>query len=180
MVLTYTVEVILLLIFLGFLVGIISAIAGIGGGDEFEESFLTIKGKLSKQLPLKILNNLILRYVDIDRAQLELNSKGYGTYNFLNEVEKVFYSWQKAVEKVKIPYVINAFRRGANPVEIYQKIGYNKISAIQHNGITKRLFFNANTEMVLLFLEMNPDISTLEDFKIKYKQGYLRKKDEEH
>ncbi len=147
--------------------------------DKFEEIFLNIRGKLLKQLPLKILNHLILSYVDIDRAQLELNSMGYGTHNFLNEVEKVFYSWQNAFEQVKIPYIIKAFRRGVNPVEIYQEVGYSKISAINHNGITKRLFFGANTEMVLLFLEMNPKISTLEDFEIKYKQGYLRKKEKE-
>jgi len=39
------------------------------------------------------------------------------------------------------------------------------------------LFFGANTEMVLLFLDMNPDISTLEDFEIAYKQGVLGKID---
>ena len=31
--------------------------------------------------------------------------------------------------------------------------------------------------MVLLFLDMNPDISTLEDFEIVYKKGLLGKKD---
>jgi hypothetical protein len=144
---------------------------------EFEEKFLTVKGKLLKQLPLTILNNLIVRHVQIDRAQLELNSMGYCTYNFLNEVEKHYSSWKNAFETIKIPFIINAFRRGENPIETYEKVGYSRISATHHNSISKRLFFGANTETVLLFLDLNPDISTLEDFNIAYKQGFLGKVD---
>ncbi len=141
--------------------------------DGFEEVFLTVKGKLLTHLPLRILNDLILRHVEIDSAQLELNSMGYCTYNFLNEVEKRYSSWDNASETVKIPFIINAFKRGENPIEIYEKVGYSRISATHHNGISKRLFFGAKTEMVLLFLDRNPNISTLEDFKIEYKQGFL-------
>lgn len=142
---------------------------------QFEEVFLSKKGKFLKPLPPRILNNLIIKHIDIDKAQLELNSMGYSMYHFLKEIEKVYSSWDNAIKLVKIPYIINLFRYGLNPIEIYQKVGYSKISAINHNAISKRLFFGANTEIILLFLEMNPDISTLKDFEIKYNQGFLGK-----
>ncbi len=146
---------------------------------EFEEKLLIVKEKLLKQLPLTILNNLIVRHVQIDRAQLELNSMGYSAYNFLNEVEKHYFSWNNACDTVKIPLIINAFRRGDNPIETYEKVGYSRISASHHNSISNRLFFGANTEIVLLFLGMNPDILTLKDFEIVYKKGLLEKIDED-
>lgn len=144
---------------------------------EFEAKFLTLKDKLLKILPLAIINNLIVKHVDIDRAQLELNSMGYCTYNFLNEVERHYCSWKKAFEKVKIPFIIRALRRGEDPVKTYIAVGYSVASAAHHNNISRRIFFGANTEMVLLFLDMNPNILTLEDFENAYRQGFLGKID---
>ncbi len=145
--------------------------------DEFKELFLNEKARSLEDLPLTILNELIFKHVDIDKAQQELNSMGYGTFNFREQVERYYSSWRDAFKEVKIPFLINTFRRGKDPIESYIMIGYSRVSATYHNNISKRLFFGANTEMVRLFLDMNPQISTLENFEIAYKQGFLEKKD---
>ena len=142
---------------------------------QFKESILQEKGL--KKLPLRILNDLFFRHIKVDRAQHKLNAMGYSAFNFKDEVERHYCSWKKAFEKVKIPFIIRAHRRGQDPVKTYITVGYSVVSAAHHNSLSKRLFFGANTETVLLFLEMNPDISTLEDFNIAYKQGFLGKVD---
>jgi len=141
--------------------------------DDLEEKILFKKEKMVEAFPLNFLNNLIFKYINIDKAQQELNSRGYTIFNFREEVEKYYSSWEKAFKKIKIPFLINAFKRGADPVETYLTIGYSKNSAINHNNISKRLFFGSNTEMVCLFLERNLQVSTLEDFELIYNQGFL-------
>ena len=133
--------------------------------------------ELFAKLPFSIVNDLIFKHIEVDAAQQELNLMGYSTFNFRHEVEKHYLSWHKAFEKIKIPFIINAFRRGKDPVEIYKMVGYSKSTATLHNNISRRLFFGADTQIVRLFLDRNPQISTLEDFEIIYKRGFLGKKD---
>lgn len=141
--------------------------------NDFEERILRKKEKLAEELPLSVINKLIFKHITPDKAQQELNSRGYTIFNFREEVEKNYSSWENAFKEIKIPFLIKAFKRGADPVETYLTIGYSKNSAINHNNISKRLFFGSNTEMVYLFLEKNPQVSTLDDFELVYTQGYL-------
>ena len=140
--------------------------------NDFEEKLLSKKEKMGIELPINILNKFILKFITIDKAQQELNSRGYTIYNFQKEVEKHYTTWENAFKAVKLPFLINAFKRGADPVETYLKIGYSKSSSIHHNNISKSLFFGLNTEMVYLFLEKNSQVSSIEDFKILFAKGF--------
>jgi len=140
--------------------------------NDFEEKFLSKKEKMVGKLPISLLNKLIFKFINVDKAQQELNSRGYTIFNFREEVEKLYSSWENAFKEVKIPFLINAFKRGADPVETYLKIGYSKSSSIHHNKISRNIFFDLNTEMVYLFLEKNSQVSSLEDFKLLYTRGF--------
>lgn len=140
--------------------------------NDFEEKILSKKEKIVEELPISILNKLIFKFINVDKAQQELNSRGNAIFNFREEVEKHYSSWENAFKEVKIPFLINAFKRGADPVETYLTIGYSKSSSIHHNNISKRLFFGLNTEMVYLLLERHSQVSTLEDFELAYTQDF--------
>ncbi len=145
---------------------------GIKTYNDFEEIFLSKKEKMVGKLPISLLNKLVFKFINVDKAQQELNSIGYTIFNFREEVEKHYSSWENAFKEVKIPFLINAFKRGADPVETYLKIGYSKSSSIHHNKISRNLFFDLNTEMVYLLLEKNSQVSSWKDFKLLYTRGF--------
>ena len=136
------------------------------------------EGITKLRIPASLLKQLIIQYLKQNEAlkdprvekYLHVYKKSYYRYASQRQIynQLGFFTWEEARNELVLPLIIEEIKFDESFSSIYNKYGWSKSTAHNHNRTSQRLFFRMDSSQVRQFLEDHYEIETYDDFKKEY------------